>query len=422
MATITLRAVKGSPLTNAEVDANFTNLNNELATKVNTSSLAAVATTGAYADLSGKPTIPTLTSQLTNDSGYLTSLSSLTGGIASPDYVQFSTTGATAAVARITWNDTDGTLEFGLKGGNVVLQIGQEQVLRATNSTGSTIANGTAVYITGSTGSHVNVVKAQANAESTSSKTLGLTTESISNGQSGFVCTSGLVRGIDTSALTEGEAVWLSAGAAGGLTSIRPTPPNHAVLIGWCVRSHASVGVIYVHVMNGYELSEIHDVLLTSKANNDVLSYDSASGLWKNRALATVANTGAYSDLTGKPTNVSTFTNDSGYLTTNQTITFTGDATGSGTTAVSLSLANSGVTAGTYTNASITVDAKGRVTSASSGSGGGVTSFNTRTGAITLTSSDVTTALGYTPSDNSNQDWGLITGSADSFDDFGGLV
>ena len=422
MATITLRAVKGSPLTNAEVDANFTNLNNELATKVNTSSLAAVATTGAYADLSGKPTIPTLTSQLTNDSGYLTSLSSLTGGIASPDYVQFSTAGATTAVGRVAWNDTDGTLEFGLKGGNVVLQIGQEQVLRATNSTGSTIANGTAVYISGSTGSHVNVVKAQADSESTSSKTLGLTTESISNGQSGFVCTSGLVRGIDTSALTEGEAVWLSAGTAGGLTSTRPTPPNHAVLIGWCVKSHASVGVIYVHVMNGYELSEIHDVLLTSKANNDVLSYDSASGLWKNRALATVANTGAYSDLTGKPTNVSTFTNDSGYLTSNQTITFTGDATGSGTTAVSLSLANSGVTAGTYTNASITVDAKGRVTSASSGSGGGVTSFNTRTGAITLTSSDVTTALGYTPSDNSNQDWGLITGSPDSFDDFGGLV
>lgn len=33
MATLTLRTVKGSPLTNAEVDANFTSLNNELATK-----------------------------------------------------------------------------------------------------------------------------------------------------------------------------------------------------------------------------------------------------------------------------------------------------------------------------------------------------------------------------------------------------
>lgn len=32
-------------------------------------------------------------------------------------------------------------------------------------------------------------------------------------------------------------------------------------------------------------------------------------------SFATVATTGAYSDLTGKPTNVSTFTNDAGYLT-----------------------------------------------------------------------------------------------------------
>lgn len=48
------------------------------------------------------------------------------------------------------------------------------------------------------------------------------------------------------------------------------------------------------------------------------------------------------------------------YLTTNQSITVSGDATGSGTTAVTLTLANTGVVAGTY--AKVTVDSKGRVT------------------------------------------------------------
>lgn len=48
------------------------------------------------------------------------------------------------------------------------------------------------------------------------------------------------------------------------------------------------------------------------------------------------------------------------YLTGNQSITISGDASGTGTTAISLTLANSGVTAGTYR--SVTVDTKGRVT------------------------------------------------------------
>ena len=51
---------------------NQIDLQNELTIKVNRAELARVATTGSYNDLTDKPTIPTKTSELTNDSGFLT--------------------------------------------------------------------------------------------------------------------------------------------------------------------------------------------------------------------------------------------------------------------------------------------------------------------------------------------------------------
>lgn len=78
-------------------------------------------------------------------------------------------------------------------------------------------------------------------------------------------------------------------------------------------------------------------------------------------------------------------------LTANQTITLSGDVSGSGSTAITTTLANSGVTAGSYTNANITVDAKGRVTAASSGSAGGATpiTISDKTAAYTVVAADL---------------------------------
>jgi hypothetical protein len=161
------------------------------------------------------------------------------------------------------------------------------------NSTGTTITKGSVVYVSGATGANVLVGLAKADAESTSSQTLGFVEADIVNGASGLVVYTGTITGLNTSAYTEGDPVFLSGTVAGGIVvglANKPAAPTHLVYLGVVTRSNISNGEIQVRVSNGWELSEIHDVQIVSKANNDIIQYDSASSLWKN-VTATTART-----------------------------------------------------------------------------------------------------------------------------------
>ena len=83
---------------------------------------------------------------------------------------------------------------------------------------------------------------------------------------------------------------------------------------------------------------------------------------------------------------IRTYVTGLSYLTGNQSITVSGDATGSGTTAITLTLANTAVTPGTYGSTTlvpvVTVDSKGRITSVTTAAISGSLTF---TGDVTGT-------------------------------------
>ena len=203
--------------------------------------------------------------------------------VSSPMWVQFNTTGTgTPGVARLMWNDTDGTLEFQMKGGNVTQQIGMEQVLRVSANDNGGLLEGKVIYAVGSDGVNLKVAYATATSETTSSKTLAVMTETVTGGNKGFATTFGLVRGLNTNGMTEGAAVWLSPTGSGNMTTTRPTTPDHAVFIGYCLRANQNNGVVFVNIQNGYELDELHNVKITNPTDGQVLKYQASTGLWVN--------------------------------------------------------------------------------------------------------------------------------------------
>jgi hypothetical protein len=152
------------------------------------------------------------------------------------------------------------------------------------NKTGATLTKGTIVYLKSSSasGTHPEALKADALTEATSSKTIGAVFEDTLNDAIGKIVTTGEVDNLDTSAFTIGTKLWLST-TPGQVTATPPTQPNHTVFIGTVTRSQNGNGRILYTIQNGFELNELHNVLISgSLANGDVLAYNSTSQLWEN--------------------------------------------------------------------------------------------------------------------------------------------
>jgi hypothetical protein len=159
-----------------------------------------------------------------------------------------------------------------------------------TNAEAVTITKGQVVYIFGAQGDRASVKLAKNTSDTFSSKTLGIVRADIAAGQAGWITTQGQVSGINLGAYNPGDILWLDS-VPGGFTTIKPQAPYHAVFVGVVERANAGNGLIYVKPQNGVELDELHDVRITSIANNDIIRYNSTLGYWENKNQSIFAYT-----------------------------------------------------------------------------------------------------------------------------------
>lgn len=322
----------------------------------------------------------------------ITSMTGVTDGISSPDFVQFDTTVAvTEAVAKLQWDDGNGTLQFGLKGGNVNLQVGQELVALCYNDSGTNLVDGQIVYISGAQGNRVAVKLARADSETTSAGTLGMVTEPIAAGAQGFITLMGTVNKLNTNGLTAGHLLYLSATTAGAYTETPPAAPNHKVTIGYVERVSSTVGSIYVKVDNGYELDELHNVEITSPTGGNLLVYDQTGGYWKNANLTdgtgisiTEGTSGTVTITNSAPDQTVSLSAGTGISTSGTYPNFTITNTAPDQT-VALTAGTGISTSGTYPNFTITNTAPDQVVSIS---GGGTTTVTGTYPNFTVSSAD----------------------------------
>lgn len=236
--------------------------------------------------------------------------------VANLDYFQFDTAATvTPAAGRMWWNAEEGTVDLRFSS-NVTYQMGMQLFMPPTNNnSGVEIPAGSFVMATGVQGDRITIAKAVTNGTVDAEYMIGIAADTIAVGSEvGKIITQGTVFGINTQAWPVGTILYPNPSVAGGLTSTKPDAPNIKTPIAIVLRQQENTGRILVRMDIASELGGTDtNVLISSPSNGQALTYESATGLWKNTSIdALPLQTG----------------NSGKYLTTDGTIASWGDISG----------------------------------------------------------------------------------------------
>lgn len=182
----------------------------------------------------------------------------------------------------------------------------------AKNSTGSTIAAGTAVRAVGTDGNsgHILIAPMIADGSVEPKYFMGITADEVLNGEYVDVVHFGVVGKINTNSFTDGDVLWLDPANDGGFTVTEPNAPN-IKMASAIVLNASTNGKIFVRVQGNEGLHELHDVHIENLADKDLLVYNTTQGYWENsKTLGDITTGNITTDGTVDGVDISTFKAD----------------------------------------------------------------------------------------------------------------
>lgn len=200
-------------------------------------------------------------------------------------YVDFEdATGTTVAAGRMWYDNTVGSWNLGMGGGQITQQVGEEIFVYGKAS--AAITEGQLIMKTGVVGSSGTITFAPTTAGLTNDQAIiGIATENIPLNGFGRITAFGVVRGIDTSMFNDGDILWYNPAASGGaMTATKPTAPNVKCEVGIVINAGSGgSGSIQVEIIHGTELGGTDsNVNLSGVTGGQLLSYDQVNAYWKN--------------------------------------------------------------------------------------------------------------------------------------------
>jgi len=290
-------------------------------------------------------------------------------------------TAVTTAAGKMWYNDTTGSWNLGMGGGNVTQQVGEELYRYGKASSAITESPLQLVYKTGVVGASGEITFAPAVSGITDyDQIIGCATEDIALNSWGRVTTYGVVRNITTNGTAYGET-WADNDdiyynpATGGLTKTEPVAPNIKLFVGTVINAAAGgAGSFIVKLGVGLNLSDIGNVEVTSPTGGQLLSYNQTGGYWSNINLTdgtaisitettggaiTIDNTGVTS-LTGTASEIDVSAS-TGAVTLSLPATINANTTGNAATATQWATGRTITLTGDVTGTSGSFDGSGNL-------------------------------------------------------------